>query len=259
MSESKPRNFGPPRFLYQLPTYRDLAMGSGLAILIAILVFCVAVIGAFVSWQQRLQRQRAMAEFAAELGWHFDPHHDSTHDDQYAHFSIFRRGHGRCAYNTMSGLLDMADESLTVKMGDFRYRITSGSGKRRSTKTYRLSYIILHLNFRKLPNLLSRAEGMFDKLAGIFGFDDIDFESADFSARFLVKSSDKKFAYDISHPRMMEFLLASDPPTVDIEHGAICLCDGRQLWAPEQFRTRLRWVQDFIALWPSHVTSTLQH
>ena len=43
-----------------------------------------------------------------------------------------------------------------------------------------------------------------------FGHDDIDFESAEFSRNFYVKSSDRKWAFDILHARAMEFLLAED-------------------------------------------------
>ncbi|MCZ6810529.1 MAG: hypothetical protein O7D97_00875, partial [Planctomycetota bacterium] len=97
-----------------------------------------------------------------------------------------------------------------------------------------------------MPDLLIRREGMFDKLAGAFGFDDIDFESAEFSKRFYVKSPDKRFAYDVIHPRMMEFLLGGDPPTVDIEAGRCCLSDGRHHWSPEGFGATLNWVIEFF-------------
>ena len=60
-----------------------------------------------------------------------------------------------------------------------------------------------------LEPLFIRPENFFDKLTEFIGFNDIDFESAEFSKKFYVKSPDKKWAYDIIHPRMMEFLLAS--------------------------------------------------
>ena len=78
-----------------------------------------------------------------------------------------------------------------VKMGDFNYKVTRSTGKGSNTTTYRLSYLILHLPFALTPDLLIRREGVFDKIAGAIGFDDIDFESAEFSRRFYVKSSDR--------------------------------------------------------------------
>ena len=75
------------------------------------------------------------------------------------------------------------ERNYPAKMGDFVYKITTSTGKSTQTRTYRFSYLILHLPFGNVPDLLIRREGMFDKLAGAFGFDDIDFESAVAEAR----------------------------------------------------------------------------
>lgn len=113
-------------------------------------------------------------------------------------------------------------------MGDFRYKVREGSGKSRHTRTYKFSYLILHLPFVKLPSLLIRQERVFDRLAGVIGFDDIDFEPHEFSQRYYVKSDDKRFAYDVVHPRMMQCLLEANPPAIDIEHDRCCVTDGRR-------------------------------
>ena len=143
-------------------------------------------------------------------------------------------------------------------MGDFTYKVTTHSGKSSSTRTYRFSYLIVHLPFGRVPDLLIRREGLFDKLAGAFGFDDIDFESAEFSRRFFVKSTDKRFAYDVIHPRMMEFLLAGEPPAIDIEYGRCCLSNGRRRWEPHEFKGRVDWIRRFFDHWPDHLTANLE-
>lgn len=74
--------------------------------------------------------------------------------------------------------------------------------------------------------MLIRPEGIFDKVAGTFGFDDVDFDSAEFSRRFYMTSSDKRFAYDLLYPQMMGFLLETQPPAIDLETGRCCLSDG---------------------------------
>lgn len=233
-------------------------MGSALAI--PLILIAVVLIGGLAYWSylQRKRRREALAVVAQRLGWQFDPRRDSFHDDEYAHFEIFRRGHGRYAYNTLQGELTIGVGTYPAKMGDFTYKVTSGSGKSRSTRTYRFSYLIVHLPFRNIPDLLIRPEGFFDKLTGAFGFDDIDFESAEFSRRFYVKSSDKRFAYDVVHPRMMEFLLRTDPSIIDIEHGKCCVTDGRSRWSPDEFCTQLEWACDFLECWPDHVKADLK-
>ncbi|MFF0342681.1 hypothetical protein [Kribbella sp. NPDC004875] len=45
----------------------------------------------------------------------------------------------------------------------------------------------------------------------------ISFESAEFNKRFAVNSPDQKFAYDVMHPRQMEYLMANPPASFSIE------------------------------------------
>ena len=84
------------------------------------------------------------------------------------------------------------------------------------------------------------------------------FESAEFSRRFHVSSPDKRFAYDVIDPRMMEFLLRGDPPTVDIENRRCCISDGRRRWEPVEYRRKLAWITDFLNHWPAHVLASLK-
>ena len=173
-------------------------------------------------------------------------------------FSQLDCGHSRSAHNTLTGEMEIDGRRWPVKMGDFVYKVTHHTGKSSRTQTYRFSYAIMHLPFARAPDLLVRREGMFDKLAGVLGFDDIDFESAEFSRRFHVKGTDKRFTYDVIHPRMMEFLMGSDPPTVDIEQGRCCLSDGKRRWEPPEFEARLAWAREFFDRWPDHVTKVLE-
>ena len=230
---------------------------GGLPIILIIVALAVIVFFGYLSYLAAKKRREALAALAGELGWRFEARRDRSHDDEYAHFEIFRRGHSRAAYNTLIGDLEIDDRPCPSKLGDFTYKITTSTGKSTQTHTYRFSYLIVHLPFAGAPDLLIRREGMFDKLAGAFGFDDIDFESADFSKRFYVKSPDKRFAYAVIHPRMMEFLLAGDPPTVDIEYGRCCLSDGRHRWEPQEFRAMLTWVVEFFERWPDLLTAHL--
>ena len=112
--------------------------------------------------------------------------------------------------------------------------------------------------YSSVPSLKIRREHLFDRVASFIGFDDIDFESSEFSDRFHVKSSDKRFAYGVIHPRMMDFLLANDPPTVNLEGDYCCIFTDSNCWSPTQFRGNVAWLQKFFSLWPRHITSALQ-
>ena len=49
-----------------------------------------------------------------------------------------------------------------------------------------------------------------------FGFDDIDFESDEFSREFCVKAADRRWAFDVIHQATMEFLLAAPRFTIEL-------------------------------------------
>ena len=223
--------------------------------LIALGVLLVGLM-AYLGYLQEKKRREAMTELARRLGLRFDPANDSSHDDEYAQFEIFRRGHSRVAKNTLTGQVELFGRSCDLIAGDFRYKVTSGSGKDRRTRTYVFSYLIVHPPWHT-PALLIRPEGVWDKLKGAFGFDDIDFESAEFSRKFYVQSSDRKFAYDVLHPQMMELLLAARPPMIDVEAGALCLSGGSRRWEPERFEAMLAFVQQFCERWPRHLVKEL--
>ena len=230
---------------------------AGVEVVFVIGVIALVALAAYFSWLAAKKRREAMHALASELGWRFFPDRDSSHDDEYAHFEIFRRGHSRTAFNTMVGDLEIDGRRFPAKAGDFRYKRTSGSGKNRRTTTYTFTYLILHLPFATTPDLVIRREGFFDKLAGAFGFDDIDFESEEFSRKFHVKSPDRRFAYDVVHPRMMELLLEANPPLIDIEHGRCCLSNGSRRWNIEEFRDAITFLREFFDRWPDHLTAQL--
>jgi len=222
------------------------------AFLLILIVIVVVVIATYFSWLAQKKRREELVALARELGWSFDPSRDDSHDERFAQFEVFSRGHSRSAYNTLSGSIQTLEADCPVTMGDFTYKVTTGSGKNRRTQTYRFSYVIVRMPFL-VPELLIRPEGVFDKLAGVLGFDDIDFESVEFSRRFYVKSSNKRFAYDVIDPRMMEFLLRSLPPMVDLERGACLVSNGKDCWSAAQFKSTLAWLDAFFQHWPRHV------
>lgn len=225
------------------------------------LFFCaVAIIGtiAYFAHLREKERRQALAALAASLGWRFNSSYDHSHDERYAHFSVFKQGHSRYAFNTITGETTVEGLIMPLRMGDYHYKITTSDGKKSSTTTYMFSYLILELPFLRDQDLFIREEGIFDKIAGFVGFDDIDFESAEFSNRFHVKSSDKKFAYDVVHPRMMEYLMDHKPPTFSLDRRSCCLYKTGKRWTPEEFKSMLHWAEGFFQRWPSHLTATFE-
>jgi hypothetical protein len=226
---------------------------------VAIVAFiALFAILAFYSYQQNKKRLAELGALAQSLGWRFDENSDYSYDSEFSQFSIFRQGSARYAYNTLKGAIHVGDDAWPARMGDYHYQTTSSDGKTTQTHDHQFSYLLVQLPYPSLPDLRIRRECIFDKIATAFGFDDINFESSEFSRRFLVKSSDKRFAYDVIYPGMMEFLLADEPPTIEVAESCCCLTTGSSTWSTDAFRERLEWATKFFNLWPKHLVAELK-
>ncbi len=229
---------------------------DGWIILVFVVFAIVGIVGIYFSYQAQQRRLMELSQFAAARGWRFDAAKDTSHDSRYEHFSIFTQGSSRYAYNTIRGALPVDGQSWPVQLGDYHFTTQQSNGKTTTTVTHTLSYVVLETTHRELPDLFIRREGFFDRIASALGFDDIDFESEEFSRKFIVKSSDKRFAYDVLHPRMMEFMLGEPAPTMDFRDGRCCFHLGEKCWSPGEFEQVLSWAAEFFAHWPRHVTTS---
>ena len=100
------------------------------------------------------------------------------------------------------------------------------------TEHHWFSFLILTLP-AVFPGLTIRREGFFTKIAEVFGYQAIKFESAEFSKTFCVRSPDKKFAYDICNARMIEYLLANKDLGIEIENQVLALVFNTRLSVDE--------------------------
>jgi len=164
--------------------------------LAAFIVLCIGA--AIFAWRAAEKRRKALEAFAADHGLAFDPDPDPTLIDRFSGMAPFDRGSDRRVSNRIHGRRGEVDWEL------FDYRYTTGSGKNRRTHHFGVVVACVPLLF---PRMTLRAEGLFDKVASLVGYDDINFESHEFSSRYHVSGADRKRCYDLIHPRMIEFLM----------------------------------------------------
>lgn len=167
--------------------------------LVVLVVVAVLGVMAFGLLQARKRREE-LAAFAVQHGWT----HTARDNSWTRRFSgpPFGRGHTRRATNVLQGQHD----GRPMVAFDYSYQVTTGSGENRSTTTYHHSVIGLGVG-RRLPALSVTPEGFFGRLVGRLTNRDIELESEDFNRAFTVTCPDRKFAFDVLHPRMMELLL----------------------------------------------------
>lgn len=173
----------------------QLADGAPLVVLVIALA---AILGVY-HFIRESRRNKEFHELAQRLGLrHEGACSGRDIEAAYAPLELLDRGHSRKASHVLTGRLDGCEVMCCA------YQYTTGSGKNKSTRRRGLAMLDLGLF---LPRILIRHEGFGDRLASWLGFDDVDFESDQFSRRYFVKCHDRRFAYALIDPQMMEFLL----------------------------------------------------
>jgi hypothetical protein len=208
-------------------------------VLVVILIVVVIVLGVLST----AKRRKELAAWAASKGMRFDPSHDGEMDDRFSDFKCLQHGRSRYAYNVVSGRC--SELSLLA----FDYHYVTGSGKNQTT--HYLSAVIAESPLPLKP-LFIRREGFFDKVTEFFGADDIDFESAEFSRKFFVKAPDKRWAYDVIHQRMMEYLLSGPKFAVQFDSRHIVVWNDRTLKV-EEFESAIAFIRGMLDRFPDYL------
>lgn len=169
----------------------------------------IAIVGfiflAIYSHKKEKERRERLRGFAERQGLYYDPDKVRGFDSEHPQFSFLRSGSNRYAHNILTG--EWQGRQVTAFDYHYETHSTDSKGNRRTTH-HRFSAALVSSGF-PLRSMTIRPEGIFDKMKAAFGWDDIDFESAEFSKRFHVSSKDRRWAYDVLTPRTMEFLLGS--------------------------------------------------
>jgi len=218
-------------------------IGGPMPCLLFIAIAILIVVGIVYGFMKVRRRREAMARLAAELDLKFYAADPWNLPLRYGHTDLL--GHGGRASNILAGQMDGRDVVA------FDYQYTVGSGKNSHTYYYQAAVFEMPI---LAPRLWLRRENIFDKIASWVGHDDLDFESEEFSKRYFVKCVDRKFAYDVFHARLIEYLLgvSSGAPNMEM-NGPLLLVYGIQGSGPEQVRWLLDVGREIIRSIPDYV------
>jgi len=104
----------------------------------------------------------------------------------------------------------------------------------------------------RMPGCLAISRELLGTLSRAVERGEISFESEEFNRHYGVWASDRKFAYDVVDPRMMEFLLANPGWAFEVAGPDVMVYTGKR-WAPEQFGPAIRALTGFVERIPAHV------
>jgi len=190
------------------------------------------------------KRRQELAAVAAKLKLAFHPDSDEKLINHFAFLRHFNCGDGRYAYN----IFRSEDDGCRIYIFDHHFEIiTAGNNGGVRTRHYYFSAWLVETptNF---PELLIKPETWKSRFSEAFSQPKIAFESAEFTRDFSVHATDRKFAYDVCHPQMMEYLLANRDLSVEVSRSAVALLSETWLRPPEVERnlSRLREVRKLL-------------
>jgi hypothetical protein len=214
--------------------------GAAVAIMVAL---------AIVASVLTLKRRRTLRDFAARNGWSFDHRRARSLKDRFPEFKRLRSGRRRrYAYNRITGT---AGGRRFLAFDYHCEQASTTSGWDRSVEQREFSAVMVASSFPLEPLAISPAD-TFDRLKEIFGHPRIEFESIEFNRRFFVSSPNRRWAYDVIHPRTMEFLLASPPIPIEFGRGTVLACNGSML-SLHEFHQAISMVNGLLDRLPSYV------
>lgn len=219
-------------------------------VLVVVGIAALVIVAGIFGHLAAKKRREAMLAMAARLGLRFDPNKNRELARRYEFLDKLRAGENRYAFNVLSGTYKSHD----VMAFDYHYETHSTDSKgHRQTQHHYFSFFLLLMPV-SFPELVIAREGFFSKIAQALGYDDIDFESHEFSRKFCVHSKDKKFAYDVCNARMMEYLLSNDDLTIEIEGPAMGISFSSRM-SPEQIESNLNRLIAVRSLMPDYLFS----
>jgi hypothetical protein len=155
------------------------------SVVIWIAIFAlVAVVAIAIASTLERQRREQLQAAAARIHFSFSPQVEPSLLETLGLFHLFSQGHSRRIRNVMRG--HVGDVVVTL----FDYRYTTGGGKH--SRIHRQTVALFETERLQLPLFILRPEHLLHKIAGTFGYQDIDFESnSTFSDAYLLQGRDE--------------------------------------------------------------------
>ena len=216
-----------------------------------VVVFMVIlVVGGFITANQarkrKADRSLELRLLSDQLGFSgFDPGPSVEFVLGWDFLSCLSKGENRYAFNKLEGTYH--DQKLFV----FDYHYQTGSGK---SQEDHYSTIFMLIEPEAFTKITIRPQDALGRIEGVFDSENIKFESAEFSRRYQVHCGDKKFAYVVCNPRMMEYLLENPGLAIEIQGPVISLAFTPQL-PVSNIEFNLQRIAQIRALLPQYLFS----
>jgi hypothetical protein len=193
------------------------------------LLFAVALaIGAL----RERRRREALQGVADELGFQFGAKDEERLAEALSGALLFQRGHSRRVSNVLRG----GPHAHKVRV--FDYRFVTGHGKHRSTHNQTVA--AYPWKDQPLPEFELRPEGVWDRIAGVFGYQDIDIpDHPQFSKQYVLRGRDEECIRSFFTDRLVSALEEAPGLRVEACAGWLLVYHARRRVAPLDVATFL--------------------
>jgi len=161
-----------------------------------------ALIFSIVTHIRAAKARKQIRKWALQKGFHYARKDTGkTLYGRLVHFvGVLRRGTSRAIYD----IIEIPTPVGTTQTLLFNFLYYTQSGRQRVPNWLACGLITLNAHF---PETVIRREFGIERILDLIGFPDINFEWAEFSRAFRVKSAKRKFAFLLINHKMMEFLM----------------------------------------------------
>jgi hypothetical protein len=192
--------------------YNESVFVPGTYLAIVIVAIALGGVYTFYGGHAAERRRREMAALAVRRGLTFTSSFNYSLANDVPGFRPMHTGQDSYAYNIIKGTL----AGRSVYAFDYHYQLLTKVDQYGEEHAYHYSFsAVVACSNVTLKPLVIRPVGFLDKLGEAAGFEEIGFESAEFSRRYHVTSPDRRWAYDVLHQRAIELLLQG--PLLSIE------------------------------------------
>lgn len=230
-------------------------MPSLLFIVALAVIVIVGIIGAIAAKRRReamqaLANQLGFSYLADGLGRHggfLTLTENARFASRFDLFHPFGQGERRDIANLVYGRRGEVD--WTIFDYSYETQSTDSEGKSQTT-THRHGVVAARVPLT-FPSLTLTPENFFHRVGAKLGLSELTFELEEFNRRYFIRSSDPKLAYDLLHPRAIEFLMGR--PTRDWQFGGFYILLVKSgSYTPAEIVQAMDEIDGFLALIPSY-------
>lgn len=161
-------------------------------------IAALVVVGFVIAQYLRRKRTEAFQRIAEDLGLAFTPFAGDAMANELGHFELFSKGHSKKISNLLHGTSN--DRALAI----FDYQFTTGSGKH--AHTWHTTVMQIQFDGPELPRFSLCQESVWHKIGGLFGKNDIDFDThPKFSRRHLLRGDDESAIREVFTPDILDY------------------------------------------------------